>query len=42
MLQDGTIGFLTKPFLQDDFLACIDLAISASEAKGERGRPNEG
>ena len=33
MLQDGTIGCLTKPFLEDDFLACIDSAIAASEAK---------
>ena len=38
-LQNGVICYLTKPFLQDDFLACIDLAIAASEAKGERGRP---
>ena len=41
-LQNGAIGYLAKPFLQDDFLACIDLAISASETKGERGRPDEG
>ena len=40
-LQNGAICYLSKPFLQDDFLACIDLAISASEAKGQRRRPDE-
>ena len=42
VLQNGVIGYLTKPFLENDLLACIDLAIAASEAKGERGRPHEG
>jgi FixJ family two-component response regulator len=41
-LQDGAIGCLTKPFFEDDFLACIDRAIAASETKGESGRLHEG
>ena len=40
-LQNGAICYLSKPLLQDEFLACIDLAISASEAKGERARPDK-
>lgn len=39
-LQNGAICYLTKPFLEDDFLACIDMAIEAPEANGEHGSAN--